>query len=226
MMRCCNSKNRYERLDSKLERKMMEVKQSSTPGNSNIRSINSIILRFPQLRKGLEEIRGVFQQYDVDSNGTIDREELAKCLQKLQFECTDQEIDDLFESCDLGGSKGMKFKQFIVVLCLVYLLEGTSSSWHKATTMRSLEVKATFDTIIEAFLFLDTNGDGKLNKKDMVKAMDEAFPMEKSPIHITRTRFKEMDWNNDGKVGFREFLFSMINWVGIDSNDEAHTTGI
>ena len=35
-----------------------------------------------------------------------------------------------------------------------------------------------------------------------------------------------MDWNKDGKVGFREFLFSMINWVGLDSNDESHTITI
>ncbi|KAL4586282.1 hypothetical protein LXL04_010918 [Taraxacum kok-saghyz] len=42
----------------------------------------------------------------------------------------------------------------------------------------SPELKATFDTIIEAFLFLDKNGDGKLNKKDIIKAMNEDFPME------------------------------------------------
>lgn len=55
--------------------------------------------------------------------------------------------------------------------------------------MGSPELKATFDTIIEAFLFLDKNGDGKLNKKDMIKAMNEDDPMEKSPTRITKTRF-------------------------------------
>ncbi|MFS7916407.1 putative EF-hand domain-containing protein [Helianthus anomalus] len=56
-------------------------------------------------------------------------------------------------------------------------------------TVGSPELKATFDTIIEAFLFLDKNGDGTLNKKDVIKAMNEDFPMEKSPTHITKTRF-------------------------------------
>nr|GEZ58886.1 probable calcium-binding protein CML22 isoform X1 [Tanacetum cinerariifolium] len=54
MLRCCNSTNRYERLDSELERKLMEVKKRYVPGNSSIRSLNSIILRFPQFRQGLE----------------------------------------------------------------------------------------------------------------------------------------------------------------------------
>ncbi|KAK9058468.1 hypothetical protein SSX86_023310 [Deinandra increscens subsp. villosa] len=216
ILRCCSSTNKYERLDSELERKMMEAKQRSTQRMNKIKSINSIILRFPQFREGLEEIRGVFRQFDVDSNGIIDREELRKCFQKLQIDCTEQEINDLFESCDFGRNKGMKFKEFVVVLCLIYLLA--------ATTIGSPELKATFDSMIDAFLFLDNNGDGKLDKKDMIKAMNDDFPKEKSPTHITMTRFKELDWNKDGKVGFREFLFSLINWVGLDCNDEAHVT--
>ncbi|KAL4561111.1 hypothetical protein LXL04_033273 [Taraxacum kok-saghyz] len=190
--------------------KEVKVKQSSTSGKSNIRSINSIILRFPHFREGLQEVRDVFRQYDTDANGTINREELKKCLQELQLDCTEQEIDDLFESCDLTGKKGMKFNEFVVVLCLVYLLVDTSSSHHTATKIGSPVLKATFDTMIEAFLYLDKNGDGKLNKKDITKAMNDHFHLEKSPIHITATRFKEMDWNKDGKVGFREFLFSLI----------------
>ncbi|KAL9997673.1 putative EF-hand domain-containing protein [Helianthus debilis subsp. tardiflorus] len=168
---------------------MMEAKQRSTQRDNKIKSMNSIILRFPQFREGLEEIRGVFRQFDVDSNGIVDREELTKCLQKLQFDCTEQEINDLFESCDLGRNKGMKFNEFVVVLCLIYLLGGTLSSNHMATTMVSPELKATFDSIIDAFLFLDKNGDGKLDKKDMIKAMNDDFPKEKSPAHITMTRF-------------------------------------
>ncbi|KAL7596970.1 probable calcium-binding protein CML22 [Lactuca sativa] len=226
MLCCCNSVNRYERLDNKLERKMMEVKQSSLQGQTSFRSINSIILRFPRFKEGLKEIRGVFELYDEDSNGTIDNEELKRCLQKLQFQCTDQEIGDLFVSCDVDDSNGIQFNEFIVLLCLIHLLAGPSSSSQSTSTVGSPELKATFDTIIEAFLFLDKNGDGKLNKKDMIKAMNEDDPMEKSPTRITKTRFKEMDWNKDGKVSFREFLFSLIDWVGFDSTDEVPVTPI
>ncbi|PWA87728.1 EF-hand domain pair [Artemisia annua] len=133
MLRCCNSTNGYERLDSELERKMIEVKKRYVLANSSIRSINSIILKFPQFRQGLEEIRGVFRQFDVDSNGTIDRDELRKCLHKFQIDCTEDEINELFESCNLGRNKGMKLNEFIVVLCLIYLLTCTSSSNHTVT---------------------------------------------------------------------------------------------
>ncbi|KAL8204630.1 hypothetical protein R6Q57_010253 [Mikania cordata] len=219
VLSCCKSTNKYEKLDSELEKKMMEAKQRNTQ-STKIKSINSIILRFPQFREGLEEIRGIFHQFDVDSNGILDRGELIKCLQKLQFDCTEEEINDLFDSCDLGRNKGIKFNEFVVVLCLIYLVAGTLSSNHMATSMGSPEPKATFDSMIDAFLFLDKNGDGKLDKKDMIKAMNDDSSKEKSPTHVTMTRFKELDWNKDGKVGFREFIFSLIIWVGFDSKDE------
>ncbi|KAF5950582.1 hypothetical protein HYC85_012575 [Camellia sinensis] len=189
MLCCHNSLNKYKRLDTKLEKKMMEVKRSPF-GNNNSRSINGIIMRFPQIKEGLKDIRGVFEQCDEDSNGTIDLEELKKCLQKLQLHLTEKEIDDLFHSCDVDGSEGIQFKEFIT------------------SKMGSPQLEATFDTIIEAFLFLDKNGDGKLNKKDMVKALN-GDSLEISPAHERK-----------GKVSFREFLFALINWVGIDADDE------
>ncbi|KAF5950585.1 hypothetical protein HYC85_012578 [Camellia sinensis] len=186
MLCCHNSLNKYKRLDTKLEKKMMEVKRSPS-GNKNFRSINGIIMRFPQIKEGLKDIRGVFEQCDEDSNGTIDLEELKKCLQKLQLHLTEKELIIFFT---------------------------------RTSKMGSPQLEATFDTIIEAFLFLDKNGDGKLNKKDMVKALKGDSPLEISPAHITRTRFEEMDWERKGKVSFREFLFALINWVGIDADDE------
>ncbi|XP_041000075.1 probable calcium-binding protein CML22 isoform X3 [Juglans microcarpa x Juglans regia] len=184
MLYCCNSPNKYKRLDAKLERKMVEAKKGSS-GYHNFKSINSIIMKFPQLRDSLKNIRAVFEQYDEDSNGTIDHEELKKCLQKLQLHLTKEETSRL-------GSP---------------------------------QLEATFDTVIEVFLFLDKNGNGKLNKNDMVKALNDASPQEKSPSHITRTRFEEMDWDRNGQVSFREFLFAFIKWVGIDTDEEISLTG-
>ncbi|KAK8518035.1 hypothetical protein V6N13_083097 [Hibiscus sabdariffa] len=217
----CNrgSTNMYKNLDSKLERKMIEMKQSST-GQSNFKSIDSIILRFPQFRDGFRNLRGVFEQYDEDSNGTIDREEMNKCLEKLRVRMTKEEVEDLFRSCDIDGSEGIQFKEFIVLLCLIYLLMKPSSSLDNTLKTDSQQLEATFDPIVETFLFLDNNGDGKLNKKDMMKALNETSPWERSPARITRTRFEEMDWDKNGKVSFREFLFAFINWVGIENDDD------
>ncbi|CAA3019547.1 probable calcium-binding CML22 isoform X1 [Olea europaea subsp. europaea] len=217
---CCHSlPNIYKRLDTELERKMMEIKRNSL-GNNRFRSIDSIILKFPQIRDGLKEIRGVFEKFDEDSNGTVDHEELKKCLQKLQFHVREEDIDDLFYYCDMNENEGIQFNEFIVLLCLIYLLKDCSSSFSTTLKMELPQIDATFNTIIEVFLFLDKNGEGKLKKKDVVKALNEASPREKSPSYITRDRFKEMDLDRNGKISFREFLFAFIKWVGIDSDDD------
>lgn len=218
MLCCRGSPNKYSRLDAKLEKKIVEVKRGSS-GQSNFKSIDSIILRFPQFREELKNIRNVFDQYDEDSNGTIDREELKKCLQKLQLHLTAEEIEDLFHSCDIDGSEGIQFNEFIVLLCLIYLLKEPSST-HTTSKIDSPQLEATFDTVIEVFSFLDKNGDGKLNKTEVVKALNEASPREKSPAHVSRNRFKEMDWDKNGKVTFRQFLFAFIDWVGIETDEE------
>lgn len=220
-MFCChNSQSKYERLDRKLEKRMIEIKKRVS-GQNNFRSINSIIMKFPQFKEGLKEIRDVFQQYDEDNNATIDREELKKCSEELLLTIREEEIDELFYSCDINENEGIQLKEFIVLLCLVYFLTDSSIPSHTASNILSPQLQATFNTIIDAFLFLDKNGNGKLNRKDVVKALNEASPWERSPSHVTHTRFKEMDWNRKGKVGFREFLFAFINWVGLDSDDEA-----
>lgn len=217
-----NAPKKYRRLDAKLEKKMVELKRSSS-GPSKFRSMNSIILKFPQFKEGLKEIKDVFEQFDEDSNGTIDREELKKCINKLHFHVKEEEIDDLFDSCDVDEKEGIQFNEFIVLLCLLYLLVDSSSSSNNTSRVVSPELEATFNTIVEAFLFLDKTGDGKLHKKDVIKALNEECPSEKSPSHVIRTRFKEMDWDRSGKVRFRQFLFAFLDWVGVDTDDENHT---
>lgn len=59
---------------------------------------------------------------DEDSNGAIDHEELKRCFEKLKISFTEEEIHDLFEACDIDENMGIKFNEFIVLLCLVYLL--------------------------------------------------------------------------------------------------------
>lgn len=163
----CGSSNKYKKLDSKLEKKMIEMKRNAS-GQSNFRSFDSIILRFPQFRDGLRNLRGVFDQYgglqlvllfsslrfilefyhkftlfsllDEDSNGTIDREELNKCLEKLQLRLKKEEVEDLFHSCDIDGSEGIQFNEFIVLLCLIYLLIKRSSSPDNVSTINLIYV--------------------------------------------------------------------------------------
>lgn len=70
---------------------------------------------------------------DEDSNGSIDHTELKNCIRKLEISFEEDEINDLFNACDINEDMGITFTEFIVLLCLVYLLKDDSSTLQKVT---------------------------------------------------------------------------------------------
>lgn len=204
---------------SKLEKKMVEAMQQRALKGTSVKSFNSVIMKFPKIDESLRNCRTIFQQFDEDSNGEIDQLELKHCFQNLGIESTDEEIKDLFEACDIYEHMGMKFNEFIVFLCLVYLLNDPAvSEARKRMGLGSLE--PTFETLVESFVFLDKNKDGYVSKSEMIQAINETIGGERSSGRIGMKRFEEMDWDKNGTVTFKEFLFAFTRWVGIDNEDD------
>lgn len=121
--------------------------------------MNILIMWFPQFNEELKHIRGVFEQYgefkqgcfsvpwdamvdyfciltlyilliDEDTNGSIDLEELKKCLQKLTLTLKEEEVEDLFHSCDIDNSMSSMFLE------VIYLLVEHSSSPPKSIHLK------------------------------------------------------------------------------------------
>ncbi|XP_010913275.1 probable calcium-binding protein CML21 [Elaeis guineensis] len=205
--------------ESKLEAEMVEAIRRKASKGSAIKSFNSIILKFPKIDESLRNCKTIFDQFDEDSNGMIDPEELKHCFHKLEISCPEEEISDLFEACDIRENMGMKFNEFIVLLCLVYLLKEPAALQAKSG-MGLPNLEATFETLVEAFVLLDKNKDGYVSKNEMVDAINETTAGERSSGHIAMRRFEEMDWDKNGMVSFKEFLFACIRWVGIDDAEE------
>ncbi|KAJ6808118.1 putative calcium-binding protein CML21 [Iris pallida] len=204
---------------SKLEGKMVEAMQKKALEGTSMKSFNTIILKFPKIDESLRTCKTIFEQFDEDSNGTIDPQELKHCFHKLEVSFTEEEINDLFEACDINEDMGMKFNEFIVLLCLVYLLKEPSVIKPKSR-MGLPDLEATFQTLVDAFVFLDKNKDGYVSKSEMVQAINETTSGERSSGRIAMKRFEEMDWDKNGTVTFKEFLFAFTRWVGIDVEDD------
>ncbi|PNX73569.1 putative calcium-binding protein CML22-like [Trifolium pratense] len=217
---CCMSEpSEKKSLEKKLEKKIAEIRRNKF-GQTKLKSVDSIVMLFPMFKERLKTLRAMFEEYDEDSNGSIEPHELKTFLEDLQLHLQENEIETIFQYCDIDGSKGIQFNEFIVLLCLLHILtEPLSSNNSPKAELAVAQVGQVFDTIVDIFLFFDKNGDGKLNKKDMIRTMNEAHPRERSPAHITKNRFREMDWDKNGQVTLREFLFGFINWVGIDVDE-------
>ncbi|RRT71872.1 hypothetical protein B296_00018440, partial [Ensete ventricosum] len=103
------------------------------------------------------------------------------------------------------------------------------------------DLETTFETLVDAFVFLDKNKDGYVSKNEMVHAINETIGGERSSGRIAMKRFgqffpltctqdqycfffwfaaEEMDWDKNGMVTFKEFLFAFTRWVGIDDVED------
>ncbi|XP_022155007.1 probable calcium-binding protein CML21 [Momordica charantia] len=207
--------------ETKLEAKMVEAMIQRASKGSIIRSFDSIILKFPKIDDSFRNCISTFQQFDEDSNGIIDRRELKKCFDGLEILLTEEEIDDLFEACDISTAMGVKFNEFIVLLSLVYLLRDDPTAAVFAKSQFGMpKLEETFESLVDAFVFLDKNKDGYVSKSEMVSAIHETTSGERSSGRIAMKRFEEMDWDKNGMVNFKEFLFAFTRWVGLGENED------
>ncbi len=65
---------------------------------------------------------------DKDGSGAIDMEELKHCLKELKVEISEKDVEELHAESDMDSSHAIEFKEFIVLLALVYLLGVSSCS--------------------------------------------------------------------------------------------------
>ncbi|GKV36467.1 hypothetical protein SLE2022_020420 [Rubroshorea leprosula] len=211
--------------ETKLDAKIKEAMQRRETLGTAVKSFNTIILKFPKIDQSFRKCKAIFQQFDEDSNGAIDQQELKQCFHKLEISSTEEEINDLFQACDINEDMGIKFNEFIVLLCLVYLLKDDPAAPQPPKSRMGMpSLESTFETLVDTFVFLDKNNDGYVSKAEMVQAINESG--ERSSGRIAIKRFEEMDWDNNGTVNFKEFLFAFTRWVGIgdveDEEDDDH----
>jgi Ca2+-binding EF-hand superfamily protein len=62
-------------------------------------------------------------QADQDGNKTIDIEELKCAAHKLGFAVSDAEAENVFNETDLDKNRSIDYREFILVLAILYMLE-------------------------------------------------------------------------------------------------------
>ncbi|CAL1365732.1 unnamed protein product [Linum trigynum] len=205
--------------ETKIESKMLDAMKQREAAGCSLRSFNSILLKFPKIDNSLKKCKAIFEQFDLDCNGTIDHEELRKCFNKLEIYFTEEEINDLFAACDINDDYGMNFHEFIVLLCLVYLLKAAAvAADPNKPKMGMPNLEASFETLVDAFVFFDKNMDGYVSKNELIQAIQDSG--ERAAGRIALRRFEEMDWDKNGMVNIKEFLFAFTKWVGIEDDDD------
>ena len=170
----------------------------------------------------LEELKVYFHEADKGKSGVITPDEFLLFCQELKVPLSKETSQKLFDMTDFNKDKEMEFQEFVVVCALVYLLEENTKS-------NTLQVFADiYDLVIDAFLYFDKNNSGFLDRDEVREGFSEgATPAVKNKGQAAggfSARFEEMDWDKNGKVSFREFLFALEKWIGMEDEDKGADT--
>jgi calcium-binding protein CML len=61
----------------------------------------------------------------------------------------------------------------------------------QVSEFESAKLNYVFDELIDAFLFFNKEGNGKMRRKDVTQRMNEASHQERTPSHITTQLFSQ-----------------------------------
>eukprot|EP01138_Halocafeteria_seosinensis_P007383 gb/GECG01007548.1/.p1 GENE.gb/GECG01007548.1/~~gb/GECG01007548.1/.p1 ORF type:complete len:359 (+),score=67.56 gb/GECG01007548.1/:1-1077(+) len=248
--------------------------KNSTPG-LNSKSFNRIVLKFPILREAFKTIRSVFERFDLDGNGKIDRNELKSALASLGAAVSDDLVQEMFDEADMKYNEALSFREFLLALCIGSILklfpimqvaarqEQGTSKISKELSEGNIEAEdsttsegALYETprdhsapienkdvmllgeaqkmiyalrlVIEAYILFDEDQDGYIQYEEVIKTIREQSPGMERPHEsnssatglLSEDRWNELDWDKDGRITFKEFLFAFYNWVGVEEDDE------
>ena len=135
----------------------------------------------------LEEYQEIFDSYDANGNGVIDKKEMEAVLEKLGQPATSKQIQKVFD--ELGSTnQQITFDEFIEFIKKYHLSKNKNST----------------DEIIGAFQVFDKNHNGVLSIsefKHILMDLGQRFTEEE-----VNEIFDESDLNKDGNLDYREFV--------------------
>jgi calcium-binding protein CML len=230
----CAEVDKQKSASDYLDDKLAEViKNKAQRQESKASSFNKLLLRFSSLNKGFLKCREVFHSLDADGNNVVDLEELRLGCAKLGFDVSDDLVIKIFDASDLDGNRVVDFREFIVVLAILYMFSTENGSDPPPGLDKAI-VK-TFSLAEEAFCYFDSSRDGYMDRSEVLSALKEtgvpgkrgqgqkrsSTMSESSSNNSTiAKRFEEMDWDNNGQISFKEFLYAVQGWVLDEDDDE------
>uniref|UniRef100_A0A0N5BBK4 Calmodulin n=1 Tax=Strongyloides papillosus TaxID=174720 RepID=A0A0N5BBK4_STREA len=131
----------------------------------------------------LIEITALFEKFDLNSNGFIERNELKNVMESMDGKVTESEIDNMFLVADKNKDGKIDFEEFKELI------------WANNDV---LSIQTTFRT-------LDSNRDGFITKDDLITALKNGIITNE--VYNSVTKYLESD--NKVSLGFSEFYSLM-----------------
>jgi len=150
---------------------------------------SSTLTRLSSKFRGIGDVKSAFKQFDINKDGQISKDEL-----KNGMRLSDEELDVIFAVGDLDGDGEINIGEFIRVMCP----SAAGALARFRNSFRSVE------EVVSAFKSMDLNGDGALNKQELMEGMN-SFGKSFSQDEVNNV-FAMADINSDGEINYTEFV--------------------
>jgi len=134
-----------------------------------------------------------FDNYDKDSSGTIDHEELAEILAHFGIEPMSHVLEEVVAEVDEDGSGQVDLTEFYEVMEIVRGRQGFS--------LRE------YEDFLGIFKKFDFDGGGEISSEELVKAL--VYLGFNTTQEVAENIVQEIDIDNSGSMNEREFLVCM-----------------
>merc|ERR1719352_77054 len=199
-------------------------------------SAAAVVFKVSQTFKGKDGAVKAFKQIDLDGDGAISKDEMAKAnIGGVKLSKT--EIDAIFQLGDVDKDGAIDLEEFLAVMVpsagfSMTTMSSSSSSSFKQTSSSSFSctkttsssfsssvsstsfcsVGMTFGSVSDAkaaFRRFDINNDGVMDPAEMKAMMDSASGKKMSDAEVM-TLFKKGDLDGDGQIDMQEFIKLMF----------------
>ena len=197
-----------------------QIKRIGESRQTSIKTFDAIAMRFRKIEKGFVCIRKIFERMDADNSGFVSYQEFKDVVKSLSLD--EAFMMKLFEYGDKDEkARDLDFKSFVLAFASLYLLLiDDKKEQIGELTEDSEDIKSCFDSVIDSFLFLDTDNDGHITEDEIKEHLGEGAKSTASGNQVIHERFKEMcARSKNNLVSFKHFLFAVETWVGIDEGE-------
>ena len=166
---------------------------------------NQIATRIVSYREDVILLNRLFVKFDESKQDHLDFEEFSKLSASLNFEGTEQELQDTYTEIDTDGSGFIEFEEFRRFFIQHDIDLGDSSKLLLDMMREQLDAdKIDGDTLRRVFAKHDPDGNGYLDSFEFdVLAQELGFTGAKEEM---QGLFQQMDKDNNGLVDWEEFV--------------------
>lgn len=136
----------------------------------------------------LQQLRHIFERFDLDSDGSLTQLELAALLRSLGLKPTGDQVHTLLRNMDSNGNGYVEFEELAKAL---------------TPELNRADIIVNQEQLLQVFRSFDRDGNGYITAAELAGSMAKmGHPLTYKEL---ADMMREADTNGDGVISFHEF---------------------